>query len=78
MKYVLSNNTSRSSVICTEFIYGVLLRCSLFHFAEPEMLYAITASREPVTTAAISRREAKHMRAFQITEQMFLKYHKAR
>jgi hypothetical protein len=75
MKYVLSNITSRSPVICTQCIYNALLRCNLLHFAEPEMLfvYAITAPIGPVTTAAISRREAKHMRAFQITEQMFLK-----
>jgi hypothetical protein len=42
------------------------------------MLCIITPPREAVMTAAILRRETKHMPAFQITEQMFLKYLKAR
>jgi hypothetical protein len=42
------------------------------------MRYVITAPRELVMTAAISRREAKHMHVMQITEQMVLKYLQAR
>jgi hypothetical protein len=42
------------------------------------MLYVITAPRDAAMVAAISRREAKHMRAIQITEQMVWKYLEAR
>jgi hypothetical protein len=42
------------------------------------MRYVVIAPRKPVMTAAISRREAKHMHVIQITEQMVLKYLKAR
>jgi hypothetical protein len=54
------------------------MRCNLFQCAELVMWYVITAPREHVMTAAISRREAKHMHVIRITEQMLLKYLQAR